>query len=284
MKLAAVIGLLFSLLSLGGCAGAQPPPTPDIKATVEAAVEATVEAALPNVTPGATPDIAATVQAQVEATIAAVPTHTPRPIPTPTTSPTATPTRTPSTSTPTVSQTMEGRTIKQYGAAPLMTINPDARYTAKLTTNKGDINIELFASEAPITVNNFVFLSREDFYDGVIFHRVIKGFMIQTGDPRGNGTGGPGYRFQDEPVSRSYTKGIVAMANAGPDTNGSQFFIVHGDNVNLPPSFTIFGQVSTGLDTVDQIANAPVQPSARGEVSSPTESLFIVSIDITEGR
>ena len=163
-----------------------------------------------------------------------------------------------------------------------MTINPDARYTARVTTNKGDITIELFASETPITVNNFVFLSREGFYDGVPFHRVIKEFMVQTGDPRGNGSGGPGYRFRDEPVTRTYSKGIVAMANAGPDTNGSQFFIVHGANANLPPSFTIFGQVTSGLDTVDQIANTPVQPTARGEVSSPTEPLFIESIEITE--
>ena len=173
-------------------------------------------------------------------------------------------------------------TIKQYAAPPLMTISPDARYTAKLTTNKGEINIELFASEAPITVNNFVFLAREGFYDGVPFHRVMQDFMIQTGDPTGVGTGGPGYRFNDEPVTRSYSKGIVAMANAGPNTNGSQFFIVHGANAGLPPSYTIFGQVTTGLDTVDQIAAAPVQPTARGEVSSPTEPLFIESIEITE--
>ncbi len=187
-----------------------------------------------------------------------------------------------STSTPQVEQLPGSATFKQYSAPPLMTINPDARYTAKLTTNKGDINIELFASEVPITVNNFVFLAREGFYDGVSFHRVIQEFMIQTGDPRGDGTGGPGYRFEDEPVTRSYSKGIVAMANAGPNTNGSQFFIVHGANVSLQPRFTIFGQVTTGLDTVDQIAAAPVQPTARGEVSSPTEPLFIESIEITE--
>ena len=187
-----------------------------------------------------------------------------------------------STPTPKVEQVPGSGTIKQYSAPPLMTINPDARYAAKLTTNKGDITIELFASEAPITVNNFVFLAREGFYDGVPFHRVIKEFMVQTGDPRGDGTGGPGYRFKDEPVTRSYSKGIVAMANAGPNTNGSQFFIVHGANANLPPSFTIFGQVTSGIDTLDQIANTPVRPSRQGEVSSPTEPLFIESIEITE--
>ena len=215
---------------------------------------------------------------------------TPPTTPTPMTEGTPTPIRiadtpTPpavSTPTPQVEQLPGSQTFKQYSAPPLMTINPDARYTAKLTTNKGDINIELFASEVPITVNNFVFLAREGFYDGVPFHRVIQEFMIQTGDPKGDGTGGPGYRFQDEPVTRSYSKGIVAMANAGPNTNGSQFFIVHGANVGLQPRFTIFGQVTSGLDTVDQIATAPVRPSSRGEVSSPTEPLFIERIEITE--
>ena len=110
----------------------------------------------------------------------------------------------------------------------------------------------------------------------------IKDFMIQTGDPKGDGAGGPGYRFSDEPVSRSYSKGIVAMANAGPNTNGSQFFIVHGSKVNLRPQYTIFGQVTQGLDTVDRIASTPVEPSARGEVSSPTEPLFIESVEIAE--
>ena len=187
-----------------------------------------------------------------------------------------------STPTPRVRQLPDSGTYKQYSAPPLMTINPEARYTAKLTTNKGDITIELFASETPITVNNFVFLAREGFYDGLTFHRVIKEFMVQAGDPKGDGTGGPGYRFQDEPVSRSYSKGIVAMANAGPNTNGSQFFIVHGANVGLPPSYTIFGQVTSGVDTLDQIADTPVRPVARGVPSSPTEPLLIESIEITE--
>ena len=146
MRLAAVIGLLFSLFSLSGCSVAQPPPTPDIPATVAAAGKG----ALPTFTPVATPDVAATVQAQVAATIAAVPTHTPTPIPTPSTTPT--PTSTPSAPTPTVGQTMQGQTFKQYSAAPLMTIDPDACYKAHMTTNKGNFTIELFASEAPITV------------------------------------------------------------------------------------------------------------------------------------
>ncbi len=187
-----------------------------------------------------------------------------------------------STPTPQVKESADGRTYKQYAGTPLMTIDPDGTYLAHIRTNKGDITLELFASEAPKTVNNFVFLAREGFYNGVSFHRVIKEFMIQSGDPRGNGSGGPGYRFADEPVSRSYSKGIVAMANAGPNTNGSQFFIVHGSQVTLPPSYTIFGQVTGGLDTVDEIADSPVQAIGGREVSSPIEPIIVDSIEITE--
>ena len=171
---------------------------------------------------------------------------------------------------------------QQYAAPPVMTIDPEATYLAHITTNKGDITLELFAKEAPKTVNNFVFLAGEGFYNGVSFHRVIEDFMIQTGDPKGDGTGSPGYRFADEPVTRSYAKGIVAMANAGPNTNGSQFFIVHGSQVGLPPAYTIFGQVTDGLDTVDEIAHSPVRASAGGEVSSPIEPIIIDNIEITE--
>lgn len=187
----------------------------------------------------------------------------------------------PAVSTPTPrSLTSGGRTFKQYAQPPLMTIDPAASFTAIISTNKGQFTLELFASEAPATVNNFVFLAREGFYDGVIFHRVIRDFMIQTGDPTGTGSGGPGYRFNDEPVTRSYSKGIVAMANAGPNTNGSQFFIVHGTDVGLAPAFTIFGQVTLGMDTVNQLANTPVRASASGELSAPTETLRIQSIEI----
>src|ERR671939_701143 len=128
----------------------------------------------------------------------------------------------------------------QWNRPPAMEIDPNAEYSADLETSEGTIRIRLLARETPQTVNNFVFLARQGFYDGVIFHRVIDGFMIQTGDPTGTGRGGPGYRFADEPVNRRYTRGVVAMANAGPDTNGSQFFIVHGDDVRLPPNYTIF--------------------------------------------
>ena len=174
------------------------------------------------------------------------------------------------------------RDYPRYAAPPPMTINPDTTYLALIRTNKGDIILELFASEAPQTVNNFVFLAREGYYDGVSFHRIIVDFMIQTGDPTGTGAGGPGYHFADETVSRAYTKGIVAMANSGPDTNGSQFFIMHGSKVKLQPRYTIFGQVTEGLDAVDQIATSPVRPNAQGQVTSPTEPILIDSIEITE--
>jgi cyclophilin family peptidyl-prolyl cis-trans isomerase len=179
-----------------------------------------------------------------------------------------------------------GGTSKQYSQPPPMTIDTTATYTATISTNKGDITLELFASETPITVNNFVFLAREGFYNGTTFHRVIKGFMIQGGDPKGDGTGDPGYRFQDEPVNRRYTRGVVAMANAGPDTNGSQFFIVHGTAVDLQPLYTIFGQVTQGIDTVDRLADTPVKanPFNPRELSVPTETLLINSIQITETK
>ncbi|MBI2958236.1 MAG: peptidylprolyl isomerase [Chloroflexi bacterium] len=160
-----------------------------------------------------------------------------------------------------------------------MTIDKSKKHTATLHTSKGDIVVELFASEAPITVNNFVFLARDGFYNGVKFHRVIKGFMIQGGDPRGDGTGGPGYRFNDEPATRKYVRGTIAMANSGPNTNGSQFFIVHQD-YPLPPQYTIFGIVTRGFDVVDAIANAPVAMGADGAPSRPTQDILISSIDI----
>jgi cyclophilin family peptidyl-prolyl cis-trans isomerase len=161
-----------------------------------------------------------------------------------------------------------------------MEIEPAAQYSATLKTTAGDITIELFPQEAPKTVNNFVFLAKQGFYDGVIFHRTINGFMIQGGDPTGTGRGGPGYRFADEKVQRRYTRGIVAMANAGPNTNGSQFFIVHGADAGLPPSYTIFGQVSAGMDSVDGIATAPTR--SGGEGSSPVTPAKIESVSISQ--
>lgn len=170
----------------------------------------------------------------------------------------------------------------QYTKRPEMALDPAKTYTASLRTSSGTIKMELLAGEAPITVNNFVFLAREGFYDNGSFHRVIKDFMIQGGCPRGDGTGGPGYRFGDEPVSRPYVKGTVAMANSGPNTNGSQFFIVHGERVGLPPNYTIFGMLAEGADVLDALANAPVTAGSRGERSKPAARLAIESIEIEE--
>lgn len=171
---------------------------------------------------------------------------------------------------------------QQWTKPPQMEIDANGQYTANLQTSAGTITAELFAQEAPNTVNNFVFLARQGFYNGVIFHRTINGFMIQTGDPTGTGRGGPGYKFRDEKVSRRYTRGILAMANAGPNTNGSQFFIVHGADVGLPPSYTIFGQVTDGLDVLDAIATAPTKPG--GEGSTPVNPARIESVTINEPK
>jgi cyclophilin family peptidyl-prolyl cis-trans isomerase len=173
-----------------------------------------------------------------------------------------------------------GKMPEQWNRAPEMEIAPAGAYQAVLQTSEGQITIDLFADEVPQTVNNFVFLARQGFHDGVIFHRVIKDFMIQTGDPTGTGRGGPGYRFKDEPVNRRYTRGIVAMANSGPNTNGSQFFIVHGADAGLPPNYTIFAQVTDGMDVVDRIATAPTK--SDGEGSSPLKPARIESIEVKE--
>jgi cyclophilin family peptidyl-prolyl cis-trans isomerase len=164
---------------------------------------------------------------------------------------------------------------------PPLTIDKNKTFTATLTTAAGPIVIGLNAKETPITVNNFVFLARSHFYDGTVFHRVIKGFMIQGGDPKGDGTGGPGYSFADEPFSGDYTRGTVAMANSGPNTNGSQFFIMHADNA-LPKNYVIFGQVMSGLDTVDKIAEAPVVQGSDSTPSKPVTPVAIQSVTIEE--
>ncbi|MCI0845735.1 MAG: peptidylprolyl isomerase, partial [Chloroflexi bacterium] len=160
-----------------------------------------------------------------------------------------------------------------------MNLDQSKSYSAAIHTSQGVMNLDLFASEAPLAVNNFVFLAREGFYNGGGFHRVIKGFMIQGGCPKGDGTGGPGYRFDDEPVTKSYVKGTLAMANSGPNTNGSQFFIIHGDDAGLPPNYTIFGMLTQGTDVLDAIANSPVTGSG-GERSKPAERLEIQKVEI----
>lgn len=152
-------------------------------------------------------------------------------------------------------------------------------YTALVHTTAGDITVEL-SQNTPVTTNNFVFLAQEKFYDGVIFHRVIPGFMIQGGDPTGTGSGGPGYKFADEPFTGEYKRGTLAMANAGPNTNGSQFFIMHADYA-LPKNYVIFGQVTSGLEVVDKIATAPTVQDGR-ENSRPQTPVKITSIEILE--
>lgn len=168
---------------------------------------------------------------------------------------------------------------KSYTVAPTMQIDAAKQYVATVKTALGDIEIKLHAKETPITANNFVFLAREKFYDNVVFHRTIKGFMIQGGDPTGTGMGGPGYKFNDEPFTGEYKRGIVAMANSGANTNGSQFFIMHADT-SLPKNYVIFGEVIKGMEVVDKIAEAPTQ--SGGEGSKPVAPIEIRTVDITE--
>lgn len=175
---------------------------------------------------------------------------------------------------------------KQYKHEPEMQLTEGARYEAIVHTGLGEFTIELLANEAPRTVNNFVFLARDGYFNDVIFHRVIREFMIQGGDPTGTGRGGPGYRFKDElPPALPYEPGVVAMANAGPNTNGSQFFICTGDmsrNLNQQPNYSVFGKVKAGMETVMAIASEPVQRSAMGEPSQPVNPVHIQSIEIVE--
>lgn len=162
-----------------------------------------------------------------------------------------------------------------------MIIDQNKAYTAIMHTDQGDIEISLNAKATPKTVNNFVSLAKKNFYDNTIFHRVIRGFMIQGGDPKGDGTGGPGYSFDDEPFTGEYSRGTIAMANAGPNTNGSQFFIMHAA-YPLPKNYVIFGQTVKGLEVVDKIAEAQVKNSPSGEMSQPLTPVKILSIEVIE--
>lgn len=168
---------------------------------------------------------------------------------------------------------------KQYSAPPAMTINPEYRYVATIDTTKGKIVIDLFAKAAPKTVNNFVFLAREGFYNGVTFHRVLPDFMIQGGDPTATGMGGPGYKFADEvgPDKPRHKVGSLSMANAGPGTNGSQFFITHVATDWLDGKHTVFGQTTEGQEVVNAIAKGDVIKSITIEetpasTTAPTTS------------
>ncbi len=139
-----------------------------------------------------------------------------------------------------------------------MIIDTSKQYTAVIETNKGKLVLELFAKDVPKTVNNFVFLAREGFYDGVAFHRVIPGFMAQGGDPPGTGSGGPGYKFADEFTSHKHVTGAVSMANAGPNTNGSQFFITYAPQPHLDGKHSVFGQLTEGMDVLKKLVNGDV--------------------------
>ncbi len=163
---------------------------------------------------------------------------------------------------------------------PEMQIDPSQNYTATFKTNMGDITVELFAKDAPKTVNNFVFLANEDFYDGVIFHRVINDFMIQGGDPEGTGRGGPGYEFEDETQGNPnrHEPFTLSMANAGPNTNGSQFFITERATPHLNGRHTVFGRVTEGKEVVEQISDVR---TARGD--RPVEDVVIEDIVINGG-
>jgi len=162
---------------------------------------------------------------------------------------------------------------------PELTVDQAKSYTAIFDTSEGKITVSLFVDKTPVTVNNFVYLAQNNFYNNTIFHRAIKGFMIQGGDPEGTGQGGPGYAFDDEPFDGEYVRGTVAMANAGPNTNGSQFFIMH-QNYDLPKNYVIFGEVTEGMEVVDKIAETEVSLSASGELSKPASPIKVNSIQI----
>jgi cyclophilin family peptidyl-prolyl cis-trans isomerase len=185
---------------------------------------------------------------------------------------------------PSPSASAGGSSSMQWSSPPAMAIDQNKQYNATIDTNVGSMKAQLYVKDAPNTVNNFVFLARQHFYDGVPFHRIIANFMVQTGDPTGSGRGGPGYRFNDElPRDKDYDAGTLAMANAGPNTQGSQFFIVHANpKAQLPKNYTIFGKLTDGMDILDKIAKTPVKPSASGEPSVPTQDVHINSVTIEE--
>ena len=173
-----------------------------------------------------------------------------------------------------------------YDEAPTERLDPKKTYVVTMETSKGSFDVLVDPKAAPIAASNFVFLVKEGFYDGTVFHRVIKDFMIQGGDPLGTGTGGPGYTIKDEPVKGKYVNGAIAMARTpAPDSAGSQFFIVHGDNgdASLDRSYVIFGKVDeAGLDVVDAIANVEVETSDSGEPSQPVEEVRLISATLKE--
>ena len=174
--------------------------------------------------------------------------------------------------------------LRKYSQAPNMQIDVDKKYIAKFETAEGNFEISLDAKNAPKTVNNFVVLAKDKFYDGLTFHRIVKDFMIQGGDPEGTGTGGPGYKFDDETVVGDYTKGTVAMANSGENTNGSQFFIMTGDysGGKLAKDYVIFGHVTSGMDTIMKLNQTETTIGTSGEQSTPKYKIVINKVIIEE--
>ena len=182
------------------------------------------------------------------------------------------------------SDTPEGD-VKQYSAHPGVVIESGKSYSAVVKTNLGDMTFDLLADESPLAVNSFVFLAREGYFDGVIFHRIIPGFMGQSGDPTGTGGGGPGYKYDIETPSGPYIRGSLAMANAGPGTNGSQFFIVFDSLTELgrlSPDYSLFGQMTDGEPALKALESVPVTAKPSGERSQPLEEVRISTIEIIE--
>jgi cyclophilin family peptidyl-prolyl cis-trans isomerase len=172
---------------------------------------------------------------------------------------------------------------QQWSKPPEMTIDGSKKYSALVETNKGSFTVELLPAEAPLAVNNFVCLARAGFYDNTPIHRIVAGFVIQGGDPTGTGRGGPGYKFNDDPINLEYEKGTLAMANAGPNTNGSQFFVVLDDlRGKLGKNYTIFGKVIDGMDVIDTLGKVQTKAGGSGEKSTPMEPVTIEKVTITE--
>ena len=224
--------------------------------------------------PTAQPDAAPTETPSPNATVAA-PVSTPRTT-TATTGATTATAATPRPTTPNSATGIRG-VRKQYSGPPPVTIDTSAEYIASFRTNQGNFRVQLLPVQAPVTVNNFVFLAKEGFYDGLTFHRVIQDFMIQGGDPTGKGSGHPGYRFQDEtsPGLVFDAPGKLAMANSGPNTNGSQFFITTVPTPHLNGGHTIFGEVIDGQDVVDQISMVTTDRANR-----PVQAVVIERVDV----
>lgn len=180
------------------------------------------------------------------------------------------------TATATPSVTATPAPTRSYASAPAMAIDPNQQYTATIKTSKGDVQVQLYAKDAPQTVNSFVFLAEHHFFDGLSFDRVVPGFVIQGGDPKGDGTGGPGYTLPDEVNSHTNDTGALAMANAGPGTDGSQFYIDLAPQPNLDGHYTVFGQVTSGMDVVQQIGQTRRDP---GQSNVPAVTIDSVTVN-----